>query len=286
MRASVYTSPPRANRKPVVQLLDGAGRTFGYAKIGVNPLTRSLVRTEAEALATIGARSLRTLRAPGLLHHGEWRELSVIVQAALAVTSSGPVPDDRLSAAMVEVSQDASAGDVPAAANPYVDGLRERLDQVATPRGRWLRSALDAWVSGAGDGDRLRLGAWHGDWTPWNMAFADDVLSVWDWERYESGVPAGYDALHCSSQAVIMSRAQTPQVAIESLLAAAPGLLVPFGVAGPDAARVAVLYLIELGARYEGDGQEAAGARLGALESWLLPVIAARLGLPPASVGS
>lgn len=201
------------------------------------------------------------------------------MQGALDVSASTTVPTGVLTAAMLEVCRDGAPHLVPAATNGYVDGLGERLDAVVTPRGRWLRAALSAWVAAAEPGAQLELGAWHGDWTPWNMAYDGAVLSVWDWERYQAGVPAGYDALHWASQDVIMSRRQTPKDAIESLLVAAPGLLEPFGVEAEPAGRIALLYLLELGARYEGDGQEAAGARLGALETWLLPALADRLGL-------
>ncbi|NUP83056.1 MAG: hypothetical protein HOV96_36545, partial [Nonomuraea sp.] len=39
--------------------------------------------------------------------------------------------------------------------------------------------------------------AWHGDLSPWNISpSADGRLLVWDWERYETGVPYGFDAVH------------------------------------------------------------------------------------------
>jgi hypothetical protein len=199
------------------------------------------------------------------------------VQAALDISSSLTVPGAELSRAMVEVCGDPVS--VPAATNPYVEQLADRLADVATPRGRWLRDALAAWVAAAGPDEELRLGAGHGDWTPWNMAYDGSALSVWDWERYAVNVPAGFDALHCSSQAPIMSRAQTPAEAVEALLARAGELLAPFGIDPAAAERVALLYLIALGARYEGDDQEAAGARLAHLEDWLLPALADRLGL-------
>lgn len=275
--AAVYTSPPRANRKPVLQLLDGTGRTFGYAKIGVNPLTRSLVRAEARALAEVARRSFSSVRAPAVLFSGEWCGLEVLVQAGLDVSAARSVPEDVLSRAMVEVCGEVVS--VPAGANEYVEQLADRLQQVTTPRGRWLRGALTAWVAAAGVDERLRLGSAHGDWTPWNMAYDGSALSVWDWERYAAGVPAGFDALHCASQAPIMSRAQTPGEAVETLLGRAGELLAPFGIDVAGAERVALLYLVALGARYEGDDQEAAGARLAHLEHWLLPTLADRLGL-------
>ena len=41
---SVHIGPARANRKPVLQLLDADGTTVGFAKLGTNALTRRLVR--------------------------------------------------------------------------------------------------------------------------------------------------------------------------------------------------------------------------------------------------
>ena len=48
---SLYLSPARANRKPVLQLLTPQGQAAGFAKIGTNQLTRELVTAEYEALA-------------------------------------------------------------------------------------------------------------------------------------------------------------------------------------------------------------------------------------------
>ena len=40
---SLHIGPARANRKPVLQLLSDDGKVLGFAKIGVNDLTRRLV---------------------------------------------------------------------------------------------------------------------------------------------------------------------------------------------------------------------------------------------------
>jgi hypothetical protein len=283
VRLSVYTSPPRANRKPVVQLLDVAGQIVGYAKVGVNTLTGELVEAEARALTRLAGRSLPGLQTPKLLYHGQWRDHSVIVQGPVDVRSSVTPPAAVLARAMKTVSDDGCAAEVAAEDSSYVTSLAGRLDELATPRGRWLHEALGAWRSSLSSADIVRLGAWHGDWTPWNMAYDGSTLSVWDWERYQSGVPLGYDALHFSIQAAIVGRGHDPAAAVQDLLAAAPDLLTPFGLDRLSADRTALLYLLEIGARYEADRQEAAGARLGTLETWLMPAVAGRLHLhvPP-----
>ena len=55
MVVSLRIGPPRANRKPVLELLSPGGEVLGFAKVGVTGLTRELVRAEAAALDVLGA---------------------------------------------------------------------------------------------------------------------------------------------------------------------------------------------------------------------------------------
>jgi hypothetical protein len=127
----------------------------------------------------------------------------------------------------------------------------------------------------------LAFGSWHGDWTPWNMAFSGGRVLVWDWERFESGVPIGYDALHYQLQgAVERNNGAGAQAAAEAALFTAPMRLGSLGVRPASAVFVAALYLLEIATRYTCDGAAKAGARLGDLSTWLLPPLsryAARL---------
>ena len=50
--------------------------------------------------------------------------------------------------------------------------------------------------------DTVSLGGWHGDWGRWNMGMDGGVLQLWDWERYDTEVPIGFDALHFIAQGV------------------------------------------------------------------------------------
>ncbi len=50
---SLHLGAARANRKPVLQLLSKAGETIGFAKIGINALTRELVTGERAALVKL-----------------------------------------------------------------------------------------------------------------------------------------------------------------------------------------------------------------------------------------
>src|ERR1700709_2121753 len=85
VRVSVRFGPPRANRKPVLQLLDRRGHAVGFAKLGVNELTKALVTAEAAALQEIAKRDLGIVRAPKVLHAGAWNDLELLVIEALPV---------------------------------------------------------------------------------------------------------------------------------------------------------------------------------------------------------
>ena len=107
------------------------------------------------------------------------------------------------------------------------------------------------------------------------MASSGDQVLAWDWERFESGVPIGYDALHHQLQGEVeRNGAGGARSATEAALFTAPITLGPLGVRPGFAVFVAALYLIEIAARYTCDGAAEAGARLGDVSTWLLPPLA------------
>jgi hypothetical protein len=132
-------------------------------------------------------------------------------------------------------------------------------------------------------GADLTYGAWHGDWTPWNMASTRDGLLVWDWERFAVGAPFGFDALHYWLQNEVVPRRRDPLVAAADCLARAEQLLAPFGTPATNARITASLYLADLATRYLVDRQSEAGAPLGAPGEWLIPALAAEVARQPAS---
>jgi hypothetical protein len=275
---STHLGSARANRKPVLQLLTADGETVGFAKISVNPLTRDLIRAERAALETLSGRGLRTMRIPQVLHYGQWQDHDVLILSALPVWRRRKTLRPRqLAAAMAELVSVNGVRREPLAG--YLTRLRSRLvaAPVSSDRER-LEAALDAvarvsGAAGAAGGAELTFGAWHGDWTGWNMASTAGGLLVWDWERFTDGVPAGFDALHYRLQTAVVRRRQPPRPAAAECVRAAAATVDPLGVPAREAALVAVLYLAELSARYLVDRQEQAGALLGRPGSWLIPAI-------------
>jgi hypothetical protein len=210
----------------------------------------------------------------------------VLVQSPLPIWEPRvPLTGARLDAAMREVALVDGVGEAALEDGPYWPQLRERLDAVTDhPDGRALARAGHDLLTRAGS-TVLRYGSWHGDWAPWNMAVLADRLLLWDWERFASGVPLGFDALHLAMQRDLQAGSFSTvraSEAVESCVDRAVELLRPCRTTEPFGAHVtALLYLIDLATRYVTDRQAEAGARLGALGTWLLPALIRRVSAVP-----
>jgi hypothetical protein len=275
----MHLGPPRANRKPVLQVLTPAGGTLAYAKLGVDPLTDSLVRAEATALASLAAAPMHVVAVPELLHAGPWAGHDLLVQSALPVWSRRrPLTSDRLVAAASEIAGLGRVDGVAFATSAFRTDLAGRV--AALPPGEagdrlsGLLRRLDA-VAGSVP---LSLGGSHGDWAPWNMACLADRLLVWDWERFRPLVPVGFDLLHHRLQHDLVVRAQDPLGAACRLVDDAEGTLGPLGSTARSAQVTTALYLADLAARYLADNQLEAGARLGDATTYLLPALDRGIG--------
>ncbi|GAB2599271.1 hypothetical protein Aab01nite_75560 [Paractinoplanes abujensis] len=277
LSVSVHIGPARANRKPVLQLIGPDGDTFGFGKLGTGPLTQALVRAETAALTSLAHSGLTKLVIPRVLHAGQWRGLEVLVQSALPVwLPRAPLSRRRLVAAMLDIAGCCGYTTGALSGSAYWHDLRARLAEVGDrPEGVGLAAAAELLVQRAGE-IVLRYGAWHGDWAPWNMANIADGLLVWDWERFASGVPLGFDAVHHELQRRIQSTGDAKD-AVEATVRRSAELLAPFGVPVDGREATALLYLVDLATRYLTDRQAEAGARLGVLGTWLLPVLIRRV---------
>lgn len=249
---SLHLGPARANRKPVLQLLGADGGTVGYAKVATTVLTGRLVADEAAALRSLAAAGLRTVTVPTVLAGGSWRGLEILVQSPLPVRQARRPAEGRLAAATAEVAAVGGISTQPLD-GPYGTGLRTRV--AALPAGGArddLTAALDTLAEAATE---LRIGSWHGDWTPWNTAVVEGTVLAWDWERFGSGVPVGFDALHYDLQPRLPGDAAAAGQLLAGSIGWAPGLLAPVGVPAESAPAVTVFYLVEILTRWIGDGQ-------------------------------
>ncbi|MUL42295.1 aminoglycoside phosphotransferase [Streptomonospora sp. PA3] len=270
---AVHIGPPRANRKPVLLVLTPAGRSVGYAKLGVNELTSRLVRAETRALALLAESRLPDITVPRLLHEGEWNGHPLLVQDPLPVGRQTDRPTRRqLLRCVVQISALEPVRVLPLSQSPYRSALADRIAALGErPESAPLRASLDALPD-----VRLPFGAWHGDLTRWNIAGTPRRAFVWDWERLAFGVPVGFDALHYELNECVQSGVHpgvhrwldTGARLLRDPLIAGTGLL-----PGTEAA-VMALYLIDLATRYLHDRQAEAGGSPAAVDDWLLPALA------------
>jgi hypothetical protein len=276
---AIHIGPARANRKPVAQLIGPDGDTIGYAKMGASELTGDLVRAEDAALRLLGETRLATVRVPRVRHRGQWRGAEILVLEPLPTGRATRARGALRSAAMLEVAAIGGLRRHALTGSPYLQDLRHGLAALGD-RGAPLARSLDTLAARAGD-TVLAFGAWHGDWTQWNMAPHGGTLLAWDWERFATGVPVGFDALHFHLQEAITARHEPPAQAVAGTFLAAPQLVQPFsglggtsydGAGGQRAVKVtAALYLLQIARRYLQDRQDEAGAHLGRPAEWLLP---------------
>lgn len=255
----VLLGPPRANRKPVVMILDARRHLLAVAKIGCNDVTRPLVRHEAAALDEVASALAERVHTPRLLGTSRVGQTEVMMMAPLpAVDTSRGVPRGTLVEIVGRISDVAGPG------APLSDTLvHERMSPLgeAIPRIQ-ARTA------------RIPVGAVHGDLHPGNLGTAADGRPVlWDWERWSHGVPRGFDLLHHDLQSWITVDGIAPRDAARRLVASAPGILAPLGVSDDYAPDVARDYLVRIAARYIADAQDRAGSPLGAVEEWLFPAV-------------
>jgi hypothetical protein len=238
----VMLGPPRANAKPVLRVLDAQGSTVAFAKISANDLTRGLLRQEASALTQLQTRPFVRLRHPRLLHHGAWQSEELLVIEALPVGRPNPTEPPPLPA-MTELSRAFGTS-------------RRTLGSLMGAAAAWgPRSEAARRSLGASPEMTIEVGCWHGDWSPWNMSAQDPQVLVWDWERFGSDVPLGFDALHFVLQQWV-PHADTGHALGTRLRETLPSILQPFGVPGDRQAAVAALYLQNVLSRYRRDGGE------------------------------
>ncbi len=195
----------RANRKPVLQVFDTRGRSLAFVKIGDTEVTRDLVRAEAAALQRLGETELPpVLEVPRLLHLGTWEGATVLAMTALE-TSFRQRPSRQFEIPTVEMAQLATAFAEPGTTLEDSDLWRSMAATVNGLRQPTVRERFGAALEVLREraaGRPLSLGGWHGDWTPWNMSRLRGRLQLWDWERFETGVPLGLDRCHYAVNAV------------------------------------------------------------------------------------
>jgi len=256
----------RANRKPVLRLMDSSGATVAFVKVGGNPLTAELVRGEAAALRRVSQSNLRHLLVPRVRSSHSWNQLELLVLEPLPIGHRSRQPTaPMVTRAAVELatSQGVTRGRL--AASPY---WRRTLSRVAElPRDQHvvrLESAIRA-IEETHASLELPFGAWHGDWASWNYASRGGRLVVWDFERFDTEVPLGFDLCHLLAQEALPGADADFTLSTSRSWAEVEAALGPFDVSGRAARLVFMVYLVEISLRWIGDRQPEMGDGMAAL---------------------
>ncbi len=123
-----------------------------------------------------------------------------------------------------------------------------------------LARAMDH-VAGRAGPTALQWGAWHGDWTPWNMLADGPRVLLWDWERFEQDAPAGMDLFHFVLNVASPGTPLGPSTVVRALDRATGYAGTGRRRAGPDDV-VARLYLVAILTRYLRLAEVSGGERI------------------------
>lgn len=270
---AVALGPRRANRKPVLLVVDREGTSLGVVKIGTTALTGRLVAAEATNLVELSGLSWDHLVIPRCITSTTWNGLQVLVQTALPTWRGSARPSRQLRLrAMQEVARCRGSSRLPLSNSRYVHRLTDRLKQVRDPQVAALGTQVLGAIDANGRGDVIEFGAWHGDWSAWNMALDGEQVLLWDWERFEDDVPVGFDELHYCFRALRQASRSASEPGV-ALLTKAPDLLGDFGVAGSQSPSIAALYLLEMGTRFLSDREQVTGLDTAPVKQWMVPAL-------------
>lgn len=254
VQLSLGIGTARANRKPVLGAFDRRGRPVAFVKVGDSPVAATHVAAEAAALEELGRHDWTVVVPPTLLGRRHWRGMDVVVMSALPARpwqgrdGRWPIPD----AAMTELCQVFSEGSAALSSTPWWHRLVGEVASLRDPARRDLMSEVLERVERGVGSVEVPVGAWHGDFTPWNMSRAGSRLLLWDWERFETGVPVGMDRLHYAVNTLARERSFGVGTVLEGLRRGAAG-------DGPSDLAVAAAYLAALATRYLSGAQEQGG---------------------------
>lgn len=269
--AAVAIGAPRANRKPVLQLIDGTGRTLGYGKVAIDAHTRGLVVHEAGFLATARNDHPRLI-LPELLLHDQWKGHDLLVVKDLGdglEDSSDLVLTPEVVEAIASLGERSEARVLD---SPWWHGNGERVGKLTGPDRRVLERCHQK-VGLALAGHEWSFGAWHGDLAPWNACWRDGVLNVWDWERAGGPVPVGFDAVHSQFQVALLRRQRPPVEAAAAPAEDGTRVLAGLGYDRKGADALVAAYLLELRTRLAEDARRGSLGRV----AWVADAVEAAI---------
>lgn len=267
--ASIYIGTPRANQKPVLQLLDRSGQARGFAKVAVSPFTERRLLAEASAIQLLSSKTWTTLRVPRVVSVESVGDHRYMLLSPLDTWSAEGIRSQTRESALREL-----VGGFPQTTGPVVESrwwkrLAGKVDGQESSDSQALLSGMSSVAAALGNRE-TQFGAMHGDWSPWNMMTEGPRATVWDWERFSLESPLGLDALNFSFRSLLRSPRHGAASALDLTISDSARLVQSNGASGNNAATVTALFLLELGERYL-RYSPLGGTPHGPLSAWLLP---------------
>jgi hypothetical protein len=252
---SVTIGTARANRKPILQVFAPDGRCVAFAKVGDTAVASGHVLGEADALRRIEGRLGEEFEVPRVLSLTTWRGQTVLLITPLATRPQDPRHAGRAPVAEMQSFTEAFAeGSAALPEVPQWAGLRATVDGLAD---RALAGEFGAGldrIEALAAGAELPVGAWHGDWTAWNMARRPGVLQLWDFERFATGVLSGLDPFHYTLNHAVRAAG----LGVDVALAGAREGLRQVGDT-PRQRLLGAVHLAAVGLRYAGQAEQPGG---------------------------
>lgn len=242
---SIGIGTERANRKPVLEVFDRAGRPVAFVKVGVDEISIEDVSAEAEALRLVGDLRLAGIEVPRLISAERWLGHLVVVMTPLRTGWSWRnrrqvVPTEQ----METLTRSLGSVAMPLRRSPFHLQHAERIGALATGKLSDRLARAFAELDVRHGSATVETGAWHGDWTPWNMSYGRNLLRLWDFERFDRNGLVGLDRRHY----VVNESGQRLGMSVGTVLAALDSV-----VDGGDRSRSQVVsgcYLLAIATRY------------------------------------
>lgn len=200
------------NRKASAAVIGPAGQMLAFLKLSGSTLADQLLRGEATVLRALNALPELEGLVPRLLDAGEIDGTFVTIQAPLP---GSPAPTPIVPAHRAFLDALTPAARVPPARTQVVRDLPGRIAALPEPQPQ-LAAALDASLAALAD-QRIRAGAIHGDFAPWNLRRHRGRIAAFDWEYGRLEGPAGLDEIHYRLQVGYLLENWTTDRAVNEL---------------------------------------------------------------------
>lgn len=202
---SVFGGTPSVHQKTVIQVWNEE-RILGYVKMTENEEVGRLFEREASFLNEMRNEELGIRNVP-MVKVVRCGALFVLLQTTRKTLKSVMVHEwgmlqEKFLKKLYEATAQEMAWEESDVARA-LRALREHIDWLPDGvDGELVAKRIDAVVERM-RGKRVRYGAYHGDFTPWNMFVEAGELFVFDWEYAGMSYPEGLDRYHFWMQTAI-----------------------------------------------------------------------------------